>query len=148
MWIVFITIYLYYMNTMIDSRKIHGGGKTSCAVGIALLSTFFVPLIASAQLQPIIDLLGALKRILGILIPMAFGLAVLFFFYGIAMYVRSAGNPKQASEGKSIMVWGVIAIAVMASIWGLVAFLQGTFLTGYSSNAPVQVPQIQGIQYQ
>ncbi len=64
------------------------------------------------------------------LIPIMFGLAIVYFFWGLIKYIRSAGDPKAASEGKSIMIYGVIAIAVMASIWGIVAWLQGTLGVG------------------
>ena len=56
-----------------------------------------------------------------ILIPLAFVLALLFFFWGVAKYVWAAGDGKD--EGKKIMIWGVIALFVMASIWGIVSFI-------------------------
>ena len=90
----------------------------------------FSPVLAFAasdtSLTPLVSIITALSKILGLLIPMAFGLAILYFFYGVAKYVGSAGDPKAADAGKSIMIYGVIAIAVMASLWGLVTWLQGT----------------------
>lgn len=64
--------------------------------------------------------------ILKLLIPMAFALAILFFFYGVAKYIGKAGDPKAQEEGKNIMIYGVIGIAVMASVYGIVAYLQNT----------------------
>lgn len=75
------------------------------------------------------------------LIPLVFGLAVLYFFWGIAKYILAAGDPEKAKEGKSIMIYGVIAIAVMASIWGLVSWLQG--VTGVGTTATGTVPSYQ-----
>jgi hypothetical protein len=40
----------------------------------------------------------------------------------VAKYIWSAGNEKE--EGKKIMIWGVIALFVMTSIWGLISFVQ------------------------
>jgi hypothetical protein len=77
-----------------------------------------------------------IARTVRALIPIAFGLAVLYFFYGIAKYVSSAGDEKAAQSGKSIMIYGVIAIAVMASIWGIVGWLQTNF--GLGTVAPTQ----------
>jgi hypothetical protein len=51
---------------------------------------------------------------------------MIYFFWGVAKYILSAGDPKSAAEGKSIMIYGIIAIAVMASVYGLVNFLQTT----------------------
>lgn len=100
----------------------------------------FAPALALAQtpntagLTAIVTFIANTVRTL---IPVAFGLAVLYFFYGIAKYVSSAGDPKKADEGKSIMIYGVIAIAVMASIWGLVGWLQNLF---GANIAPVTQP--------
>ena len=105
-------------------------------------SLLFTPVFAFAALENVKAIIDQLKNILGILIPMAFGLAVLYFFYGIAKYVLAAGDPKAAGEGKSIMIYGVIAIAVMASIWGLVAWLQTTL--GVDKINSVPVPTITG----
>jgi short subunit fatty acids transporter len=87
----------------------------------------FFPTISFAALQGVNDLLTAFGKLVSLAIPTAFGLAVLFFFYGIAKYILAAGDEKGAQEGKSIMIYGVIAIFVMSSIWGLVAFI-GTAL--------------------
>lgn len=69
-------------------------------------------------------LLG-IKNIIATLIPIAFSLAVLLFFWGVAKFIFASGNGKD--EGKKIMVWGVVAIFVMSSVWGIVALISVTF---------------------
>jgi hypothetical protein len=66
---------------------------------------------------------GQFKDIINILIPAFFGLAIIYFFYGMAKYILSAGDADKAKEGRSIMIYGVIGIAVMALLFGLVAFI-------------------------
>jgi hypothetical protein len=83
---------------------------------------------------------GQLSRIVNILIPVAFGLAIIYFFWGLAQYIRSAGDPEAAAKGKSIMIYGIIAIAVMASMWGLVGWLASIFGVG-GGTAPT-IPSI------
>ena len=61
----------------------------------------------------------------GILIPIAFALCLLYFFWGVAKYIKSAGTDKE--EGKSIMVWGVVGLFVAASIWGIIFFIRREF---------------------
>ena len=51
-------------------------------------------------------------------------LAILAFFYGLVIYIWNLRGGKD--EGKAIMVWGVVAMAVMVSVWGLVNLLQRT----------------------
>lgn len=87
-----------------------------------------LPVFASAQLTVTTKFLTSLKSLVTtILIPLVFTLALLFFFWGVTKYIWSAGG-KEKEEGKSIMVWGVIALFVMSSIWGLVKLLQTELL--------------------
>jgi hypothetical protein len=83
-------------------------------------------------------LTDALRIVNNILIPIAFTLALLFFFWGVAKYIRSAGAEKD--EGRMIMVWGVVALFVMASVWGLVKFIRDEF--NIKDNANIPIPTI------
>jgi len=85
-------------------------------------------------------LLNAQNIITTILIPMVFTLALLFFFYGVAKYVWSAGGDKE--EGKKIMIWGVVALFVMSSVWGLVYFIRDNL--GINNNTNMPIPTIGG----
>lgn len=63
-----------------------------------------------------------------LLIPVVAGLTLLSFFWGLARFVaRVGGDEKAVSEGKNLMVWGVIGIFVMVSIWGILGFLTNEF---------------------
>jgi tellurite resistance protein TehA-like permease len=102
-----------------------------------LLFVYVVPVIASAQLKQTGDLLTEAKRIvIDVLIPLAFALAMLFFFWGLAKYIRSTGTEKE--EGRNIMVWGVVALFVMSSVWGLVRFIQGNL--AITNNGAIDIP--------
>jgi hypothetical protein len=91
------------------------------------------------------NIITPISHAVNLLIPVAFGLAVLFFFYGVALYILSAGDPAAASKGKSIMIYGVIALAVMASVWGLVIYLQNTL--GVNNNpTSIPTPTVNGLQ--
>ena len=59
------------------------------------------------------------------LIPIAFALCLLYFFWGVAKYVRSgAESDKAVEEGKRVMVWGVVALFVLSSVWGIIYFIR------------------------
>ena len=113
---------------------------------LLILPYLLSPALALAQgggnLTQTENLIRRAGRILTTLvIPIVFTLALLFFFWGVAKYIRSAGEEKE--EGKKIMIWGVVGIAVMASIWGLVAWLQVEFLgTAQGSNINQQIPGV------
>lgn len=59
------------------------------------------------------------------LMPILIGFAVILFFWGIVKYLWSAAGDIDAhNEGRKLMAWGVVAIFIMVSIWGIVAVLQ------------------------
>lgn len=104
----------------------------------------FAPALAFAQeLNNITRMVEALKGIVGKLIPIMVALALVFFFWGLIKYIMKAGDPKEAAAGKSIMIYGVIAIAVMLSIYGLVRFLNTSF--GITNNDRLPTPCPEGI---
>lgn len=61
--------------------------------------------------------------------------AVVVFFWGMVKYVYSLGE-KEKAEGRWLMVWGVIALFVMISVWGLVKAVRSSL--GITDNAPVE----------
>jgi NADH:ubiquinone oxidoreductase subunit 2 (subunit N) len=70
------------------------------------------------------------------IIPIVFVLAMLFFFWGIANYIRKEGHEKD--EAKKVMLWGVIALFVMVSVWGLVEVIRGEL--NLSVGSPARIP--------
>lgn len=101
---------------------------------------FASPFLASAQLVQTGTLLMTIKNFINIyLIPIVFSLALLLFFWGVVKYIWSEGQGK--AQGKQIMVWGVVALFVMTSIWGIVRFLQVDILGGTSPSS-VPIPTI------
>ena len=61
-------------------------------------------------------------------IPLIFALAVVFFVWGaINVLIINADDEKKREQGKQFMIWGIVALAVMLSIWGLVTILGNTF---------------------
>lgn len=75
-------------------------------------------------------------------IPLLFALALAGFVYGIIKYFLNPENEEQKKAGKNFMIWGIVAIFVMVSIWGLVGLLSGTFLND-SPNKGGVIPTLQ-----
>ena len=65
---------------------------------------------------------------MGLLIPITVGAALVYFLYGLAQFILVSGDEKKLAEGKQKMVWGVIALFIMVSIWGIIGFLQKDIL--------------------
>ena len=68
--------------------------------------------------------------IIFVLSPAAYlliGLAVVFFLVGVVKFMFSAGDVEKRKEGRTMMIYGIIGLFVMVSVWGLVGILTGTF---------------------
>jgi hypothetical protein len=85
------------------------------------------------------NLANGAASIVTILLPVAASLAVLFFFWSLAMFILSSGSAEKG-KNKTQMLWGVVAIFVIFSIWGLVGFLRSTF--GIDDDATMAAPSI------
>lgn len=53
-------------------------------------------------------------------------LAVVFFLWNMAMAVKNSDNSEELEKFKDKAVWGIVAIAAMISMWGLVNFVTGS----------------------
>lgn len=62
-----------------------------------------------------------------LVVPFLFTLAVVGFIWGIIQFYLNPGNEEKRKNGKSFMLWGIIALFVMISMWGLVGVLTNTF---------------------
>ena len=84
-----------------------------------------LPLLASAA--TLTDFLNKTKDLLSLVIPILFILATIVFLWGIVVFLTAAGDPEKVKEGRGLMLWGIIALAVMSAAWGLTKVLTGTF---------------------
>jgi hypothetical protein len=75
------------------------------------------------------ELIGGITNIIGTkLIPLFVTLALVVFFYRIVISIYKVGdNPKAVAEGKTLLFWGVMALFVMVSIWGITGFISDAF---------------------
>ena len=70
-------------------------------------------------------------------------LALFFFFWGMALFILRADEPDERQKGRQKMVWGVIALFVLVSVWGFVAILRQIF--GTTSNANLSAPRFRAM---
>lgn len=103
-------------------------------LGVVVLT----PAIAlAADLDSVLDTMGDL---IGTATPIVVALALLYFFYGLAKYILNSSDEEKKDEGKSIMIWGIIALFVMVSVWGLVNILANTFEV--NNNSTIDIPSV------
>ena len=93
---------------------------------------FFFPFVLFAETLE--DIAGTVQSLLNLVVPIIMTLALIYFFIGLGKYILSAGDEEKKGEGRNIMIYGVIALFVMAAVWGLVNVLINTF--GIDAGAP------------
>jgi len=69
------------------------------------------------------SLVGSLGELISFTIPVLIALAVLLFIWGLIKFVFASGDDDSRNEGKKLMIWGVITLFVIVSIWGIVQLL-------------------------
>lgn len=110
------------------------------------IATLALPHLAGAV--TFLDTLALLNTILNATIGLFITLAIVVFFWGLIKYLWTMGK-EDAHEGLRIMFWGVIAIFVMVSIWGIIRLLQSTLRV--NSTDPIIPKGVQintGVYYQ
>lgn len=71
--------------------------------------------------------------IAGKLLPFVVALAVLYYVFQVFQLVQNAENESKRKQYQESLFWGIIFIAVMVSIWALVALVTNTIGTSGST---------------
>ena len=102
-----------------------------------IVASLALPAITFAQ-EGLQGTLGTVGDLMSTAVALLFALAVLGFFWGLALYIFKAGEDK--AKGINIMIMGTIALFVMASIYGLIGLLSDTFELG--DNQQITLPGV------
>jgi hypothetical protein len=111
---------------------------------LLILAPLAVPFIANAQadafslVQQLVNQAGGLVNTA---LPVVFGLAILAFFWGIARYVFAQSTDGKV-DGKNVMIWSLVAIFVMTSLYGIITLAQSTLGITNPTNPQFKVPTI------
>ncbi len=103
--------------------------KIKKIIPLALVSMPFL-----AMAKNITDIVNDITGIIDVIIPLLITLAVLMLMWGIVQFITAAGDEEKRKKGRELIIYGIIGLFVMVSIWGLVGILSGTF--NLSTSAP------------
>jgi hypothetical protein len=121
--------------------KKHMLNKISSKIFIYITPVFLFALIPSISFGSAVNfgyLEGAvmsLGRVIDVLVPVLVALALALFIWGLVIFITQSDNDQGRAAGKQKMIWGIIALFVIVSVWGLVNLLQQ--LTGVGAGAVV-----------
>jgi hypothetical protein len=98
-------------------------------IALSSIATLAFPMLALAA-PTFSALILQIQGWLTSIITLLFVLVTLYFIWGVVQYVKAAGDDKAIATGKQHMIYGVIGMAVMAAVWGIVNVLVQSFGVG------------------
>lgn len=60
------------------------------------------------------------------IIKLAFAAALLYFLWGVVEFIKNSDSESDREKGKLHMLWGVIGMAIMVGVNGIIGIIQGT----------------------
>ncbi len=110
------------------------------------LTLFVLPVLAHAQLfESSGDFESSAQSVLVfinyILVPLVFGLALIFFLWGVLQAFVIKRDEDSRSEGKQYMIWAIVGLVVMVSLWGIVNLVSGAFGLDQESLPESKIPR-------
>lgn len=67
------------------------------------------------------------RTIVNPLIQFAFIVAFVVFIWGVMQFIRNANNPDERKKGQDHMIWGIIGLVIMVSVFGIITLITRTF---------------------
>lgn len=88
----------------------------------------------------IVTILCQIGSILNTVVPVLIALGVVYFVYGVITYVISS-DEEAKKAGRNRIIFGIIGLAVIVGVWGLVGIVTNTF--GLDNSGTINLPTIQ-----
>jgi hypothetical protein len=87
------------------------------------------------------DALTSVTDLINRLIPIVISIALLLFLIGIVQFVTAGGDEEKRAAARGMIIFGIIALFVMVSVWGFVNILSKTFFgSGGNLSNPDFIP--------
>ena len=68
-------------------------------------------------------------NILNPIIALGFVATTLLFVWGVFSYMRGAADSSARADGARHVLWGVIGMAIMVSVYGIINFISATMVS-------------------
>lgn len=99
-----------------------------------VVATIFLPALALAAPRTFDELVSLILRIINAGIGIALISGIVVYFYGVATSIPKL-KTDDAERLRAHFVWGLLALFVMFSVWGILAVLRNTLFGGSSYDA-------------
>lgn len=78
--------------------------------------------------------------------------SVLVFIFGIVKFIFKGSSQTERKKGRTFMLWGIIGLFVMFSIWGILEILTGIYggesVIPQFGNSDFQTPEVEKLEDQ
>src|SRR3989338_4677306 len=94
-----------------------------------LLPAFAFAQIAGSDPYVVTDiptLVTAINGVINLVFPVLVGIAVIVIIWGIFQMILNAGDEEARKAGRTKLLWGIIGVFLMLSVWGLINILVGS----------------------
>ncbi len=109
---------------------------------IASIATFLPVVVFAQPITDVNSLTYKLTNIGNTFIQILIAVAVIIIIFNAVRFVLKSDSPEERSSIGKAILWSIVGLFVILSIWGLVRILTNTFRT--DTTAPVnQFPQVQ-----
>lgn len=102
--------------------------KTTASI-VATFLILIMPMISFAAASDFKGLVQIVIDMIKTVIPLVVSLTLLIFIWGIFQLVKGGGDDDR-KKAIAVITYGIIALFVMVSVWGLVNILTSTFFSG------------------
>ena len=116
--------------------------KKAALISLGVLALPLVALAQTPDLAPLQIFIINVGRIVGMLVPILIGAALIVFFWGLVVYLFKQDH----KAGRQLMLWGLITLFVMVAVWGIVRLGASALGVQLGGNAPA--PGIPGYNQQ
>jgi uncharacterized membrane protein len=94
--------------------------KQSLQLSIILLTAFYPQVSFGQDFKTAV---GGLRDFIMNIVPILTSLAILVFFWGVAEYVFASDDKQAIEDSKKRIIWGIVGLFTIVTIWGIVQFL-------------------------
>jgi hypothetical protein len=117
---------LVLLSPMAAMAQVSTGGATSTACDVGSQGTLF-------------GILCKVGSLLNAVVPVLIALGVVYFVWGVVQFVASS-DEEAKKNGRNKIIYGIIGLAVIIGLWGLVNLLRNTF--GLNNTTNIQLPTL------
>ena len=108
--------------------------KNKVLKSVSIASIVLLPTLALAAPRTFSELSAKLVGIINAAAGLLVAAGIAAYFYRMALDIREVSEKRTGEDFRKYFFWGILAIFVMVSVWGILALLQNSIFGGNPNN--------------